>query len=326
MKERYDYIDSIKGLAIMLVVMGHFLLWNMGAPQDISQTNTTQLFKWIYSFHMPVFMFCSGFLFPKAYSYYKESGIKQIIGKRFRALIIPCVFAGAIAWIAYNEYYWFLVTLFEFCAIYLIVNKIGGGICRWQKKYDLVVNILIAIVLYALAPIFQRVEHYPLLDLGHLSLYIYFCMGVFIRRYELVGKLQKDWIYSVALFVITLLSVLILMSKPLFHLGFLLPVAIVVALLNIFQETKNDRISERLRFYGKHSMEIYILQYFFHIKLPVFATSATVMSEANSLGGLLIFQVLVSLIATVAICEACIAVASIINRSKILSKLLLGKI
>lgn len=53
MKQRIDYIDRMKGMAIFLVVMGHVygMVFNQG--EDIT-------YKWISSFHMPLFMFLSG--------------------------------------------------------------------------------------------------------------------------------------------------------------------------------------------------------------------------------------------------------------------------
>lgn len=49
MKQRIDYIDRMKGMAIFLVVMGHVygMVFNQG--EDIT-------YKWISSFHMPLFM------------------------------------------------------------------------------------------------------------------------------------------------------------------------------------------------------------------------------------------------------------------------------
>lgn len=48
---RVQYIDRLKGLAIILVVMGHIFGFNQ--PEDGINT-------FIYTFHMPLFMFLSG--------------------------------------------------------------------------------------------------------------------------------------------------------------------------------------------------------------------------------------------------------------------------
>lgn len=55
MKQRILYFDWIKGLAIILVVMGHLYTF--------SETTSGNLInKLIGSFHMPLFMYVSGFV------------------------------------------------------------------------------------------------------------------------------------------------------------------------------------------------------------------------------------------------------------------------
>ena len=51
--ERMDYIDVAKGIGIVGVLVGHHL-----QQADL-------LIKWIYSFHMPLFFFLTGFLYEK---------------------------------------------------------------------------------------------------------------------------------------------------------------------------------------------------------------------------------------------------------------------
>ena len=58
--KRNDFIDFLKGIGIILVVIGH-----------VSQNERINDF--IYSFHMPLFFFISGFLF----NYKKENFTKN---------------------------------------------------------------------------------------------------------------------------------------------------------------------------------------------------------------------------------------------------------
>lgn len=55
-RERLFYIDNIKGLLIILVVLGHSI---QAAGLGIE---TNLINRFIYSFHMPAFMAISGFL------------------------------------------------------------------------------------------------------------------------------------------------------------------------------------------------------------------------------------------------------------------------
>lgn len=53
MEKRLDYIDKLRGFAILLVVMGHLYL-----PYT-TQGNSHPVAEMIYSFHMPLFFFIS---------------------------------------------------------------------------------------------------------------------------------------------------------------------------------------------------------------------------------------------------------------------------
>lgn len=84
-KQRTEWIDIAKGIAIFLMVMGHTSI-----PQPIS--------SFIWAFHMPFFFFMSGMLFcPQKYEYFGK-----FVLKRGRSLVIPYVIATMIvALIAY---------------------------------------------------------------------------------------------------------------------------------------------------------------------------------------------------------------------------------
>ena len=46
-KERLSWLDVLKGIGIILVVMGHIY-------------SNSIIFNWLYSFHMPLFFFAAG--------------------------------------------------------------------------------------------------------------------------------------------------------------------------------------------------------------------------------------------------------------------------
>lgn len=70
MSKRIEWIDVVKGLAIILVIVGH--------------TIHPRSFSWIviFTFHMPIFFIISGFL-------YKPRGPHEIIAKKSKRLLIP---------------------------------------------------------------------------------------------------------------------------------------------------------------------------------------------------------------------------------------------
>lgn len=89
---RLQWIDISKGVAIILVVLGH---------TGLKSGSALYLNTFIYSFHLPLFFILSGYLF-KDYSEWtshskSNSGggkmlyIRWILSKRFYSLIIPYI-------------------------------------------------------------------------------------------------------------------------------------------------------------------------------------------------------------------------------------------
>ena len=73
---RNPYIDCTKGIAIILVVVGH-----SGFPYS----------DWIYLFHMALFFMCSGYCYTE-----KNNGIASWIRKKLQSLWLPNFISVAI--------------------------------------------------------------------------------------------------------------------------------------------------------------------------------------------------------------------------------------
>ncbi len=84
---RNTTLDAIKAFAIICVIFGHCIQFGSGADFLSSEAFfENPIFKTIYSFHMPLFMLISGYLF--AHSVGKNRWY-NVIFKKFRTLIIP---------------------------------------------------------------------------------------------------------------------------------------------------------------------------------------------------------------------------------------------
>lgn len=81
---RIPVIDIMRGLGIILVVMGHI-------------SCEPHLSCWIYSFHMPLFFFISGMSFFVA-------GKKMYIWKQVKHLLIPYLFFSILSFVYWR---WF---------------------------------------------------------------------------------------------------------------------------------------------------------------------------------------------------------------------------
>lgn len=85
--DRLSYIDTAKGLGMLLVLWAHIMLGGW--------TNS-----FIYAFHMPLFFFLSGMMFRRE----KYRGFKQFFVKRVKTLLIPYVFYSFASWIVWALY------------------------------------------------------------------------------------------------------------------------------------------------------------------------------------------------------------------------------
>src|SRR5699024_3219271 len=77
--QRNAYFDNAKFIFIFLVVFGHMI---QPFIQESAAVNT--FYMWVYTFHMPAFIFLSGF-------FAKGSGSIQYISRLAKRLLIPYV-------------------------------------------------------------------------------------------------------------------------------------------------------------------------------------------------------------------------------------------
>lgn len=138
-KGRIVYFDFIKGIAISLVILGHCIQY--GSGQEYLQGGLffqNVLFRFIYSFHMPLFMIVSGYFFGVSL---KKYTLKEIIAKKVRQLLIPVIIWSIISYlcrpftegiyyfnvldfIKYMAYQlWFLWAVFYCSVVVAVVNK-----------------------------------------------------------------------------------------------------------------------------------------------------------------------------------------------------------
>lgn len=75
-------VDIAKALGIYCVVLAHTVLY-------------VPLRSWIYTFHMPLFFFLSGYLF----SYGRNALCLPFVSKRFRQLVVPYVWMNALTYL-----------------------------------------------------------------------------------------------------------------------------------------------------------------------------------------------------------------------------------
>lgn len=335
MSGRVGYIDSIKGLAILLMVMGHviayqFPQWQI-ALQDYPQI-TMIVWRIIYSFHMPLLMFCSGLFIIKQ----EPTDSKQLvisIWKRVQSLVLPSIFAGGILWLQRGNFgYWFLWTLFQFVVVTLLLDFLCSFIPKYGRKVFVGLLCLISGLIMLFLKHFYYLEKLPIIDIVHWNLYPYFCLGIIYKQCNLIEKtFSKNWIYTIALAVFGVMTYWITIEGN--HIpkqsitGMLLPISAIIALIYLFKEglSGESKIEKWLQYLGVHSLEVYILHLFFLFRM--YPVGKYIIRQIAMEGGRTIFivQLITSLVASVVIIYLCYLVMNIISKSSLLSLLLLGR-
>ena len=98
-RTREKWVDDVKVIACILVVLGHFF-------QSMTKANilpANDLYKWfnttIYYFHVPLFFICSGYLYQKYSKVNSMDSWCMNLKKKALALGIPYVTFTTITWI-----------------------------------------------------------------------------------------------------------------------------------------------------------------------------------------------------------------------------------
>lgn len=195
MKQRLLYLDNLRAILIMLVVLGHCVQWD-GCYPDY---NSNLLFRFIYSFHMPLFFAISGYLT------YKGRYDEKLMGKRALQLLVPFVVwafisplfrLGTFSWeltskaLCYPDYgLWFLYNLFFYCVIFNLSELV---VQKFRCKQELVVLSFVAL-LYALMAMVHT-----LFNVTQLCWFVpFFAIGYYGRKYGHYIKRRELLIYVI---------------------------------------------------------------------------------------------------------------------------------
>ena len=160
-KERYIFVDYLKAFGILLVVIGHMPMGD------------NMLRNWIYSFHMPLFFFVSGFL------YYRTDDFIPFLKKNAQRLLLVLIpymilhicftfiqdflfykdnlsignnlIDPLCAWALGNSQMgpmWFLVSLFVMKIVVGLYDRITFISDSYRYLLLLIVSLCIAIIAY----------------------------------------------------------------------------------------------------------------------------------------------------------------------------------
>ena len=199
MAKRIVGIDVMQGIAMVLVVLGHHRF-------DFMPEWYMRMFYWIYTFHMPLFIFISGFLVRYSYKGVHGWGeYHQYVGKRVRKFVPPYLIVGTICTLmAWNfkdmgtllknwtnllispidseaTFLWYIYLLFIFyCLSPLIFNA-----KRWMK-------IVLFVIAWALS--LKQIAIPYLCIIYFCRFFLFFLCGAFVaENYSKIKQIDVRW-------------------------------------------------------------------------------------------------------------------------------------
>lgn len=327
-KTRLDYVDFMRGIAILLVVIGHLIQTN-----DIFYAHN-HVFEFIYSFHMPLFFAISGYIIAKTskVTTIKDLGIFFI--KKFIALCVPLLtwellmnrfilrtsFVGMtysdIATTILHPGLWFLKTLFVITigfGIYdYLVNKLSSSKYLLIKEISVIFTFLVYVII-----IKSGFEQVNLLMFSGV-----FFVGVYISKYKQIEEIiSKESIFFLALTMFLVFSTqwrFINNGSKIYDLEkVLVSCSIFICLLTITKTFDYTTFYNKLfTKFGKYSLAIYVT----HWCLLCIGVSTICLDKMNCFWQFFLY-VLIGII----ICEICVCVSKLFAFSKWLNFILYGK-
>lgn len=329
-KTYYPHLDYLKGLAILLMVMAHVIAWSYPdysflslrwCDLTVQEFNAALLWKIIYSFHMPLLFFVSGFLFFKEND--TESYLKKI-SKRFGRLLVPYITTGVFVLYLRDYFgYWFFIVLF---VLNLIV--IAELVALQKVKNKLWIELIVHLVLFTILIFTVRYLKDDLpKSLSHLkslpTYYLIFMFGYMVHKYKQIENIILKPLVS--LFCLVVFCGLFVMSNyyEIWKLNLLIPICAIVFLYNIFKgiNISNIMYVRYLSIVGKNSMEIYIFHLFFTAS---FLEVGKYILNIENLPLSITIQLTYSLIVSVVAIVLSLMIANMLKSNTYLKKVVFG--
>ena len=300
-------IDYIKGIAILLVFIGH-----AATPSFLQRPYSYELIvQFIYSFHMPLFFIVSGFLSHKIINMDLTTDYLTFIKNKFYRLGVPFLtfsFITNFIIISLKQLFnqpvssstllemiktiflypengvmgslWFLYTL-------LLINIISPFIIKFSLKITISLSLLLNIFIP---------KYIYFLSISRVSFFlVYFLLGIYFRKYYQDNKnsilkfthpLKREIILIISIACIIFYSYMI--ANQLFIAKYILNIlsflcglcGMIIAIMAI-EKIKNSKICNLLSLLGNYSMDIYLLSWFFQIASMILITKILKISNYN---------------------------------------------
>lgn len=290
--KRIGYIDALRGFAMILVVYFHISAYGFGSYE-------TGYNGIIERFRMPIFFFISGWLFYKADRIWNWESIVDLLKKKWMQLIIPTAIFMILYLVIFGYWdfsslgsdkkgYWFTFVLFEFIAIYIILEALLNK--RDTTKGEIMVMIIIfllSVSAFYYAKYYTRYSEelgnwktiLGLISFVKIRHIVFFWFGTIVRKkFDMFLKITSNR-YVLAVLTVLCISMIVFPAYfstegPKYITYLLAGIGGIIICFSFFRIndsylSNNTWYGKALIYIGRRTMDIYLLHYFvlpYHIE------------------------------------------------------------
>lgn len=261
--QRSIWIDVMRGIAILLVVLGHSI-GSLANPLN----------RFILSFHMPLFFFISGLVAKTRNQKGEMLPFKTYLGKKLYGILIPqvtlfllnTVFDVIIEHekistelVLFNLFNWFLIVLFYVVITFYLIDRIG----LLRKKIVCSFLVFALVILAQIAPI-KTVVHIETLPMA----FLFYLGGYYLKpilveskgQSQLVEKIKSFWIIALPIIVICSYwnTPITMYSNDYGNLVFFF-ITTICGIWMVYELSINLQNNRVLQWFGVNSIIIYIV-------------------------------------------------------------------
>lgn len=276
-KQYYYWIDNIKCFACILVALGHF--WMSMIASNLQKENIAYnlIIQSIYTFHVPLFFVCSGFLYQKSNKVHSfKSWGENIFDKALNlgvpyftftliTFLMKAVFSSSVnnqndniirtLFISPTAPYWFLYALFF---LFLFVP------CMNSRKQAYILLIVAFVLKGANIILVTNKIHLPNILNYITGLLIWFSIGIFISFDVDLSKIPIKTIMIILISAAVTTCAFVYQHQISneaikFLIGIMFVIGIVIAAGNL----NNKKLNDVCHKYSKYFMPVYLMHTIF---------------------------------------------------------------
>ena len=313
---RIKYVDKLRGVAILLVVIGHI-------TEKSFNIENTPFYMFYGELHLPLLMFLSGIFVLNSVKKINLKIFIKLIQKKFFRIMMPFFFVGGTYVILKNDFnfvireiepYWFLPALF-YCMIvtylyYIIIQSL-------ENKF---IKYLIAIILWILLVAFYYLHIVDFIPfyLHFIKMYPFFALGILYNKNKDIFSLQITIFFAVIGYIASMILPLEILHNYKIS-GFFACIILIV----LFEEYDNN-IPKFFETLGKNSLEIYVFHYFLLPSLLCLSQLAIYSNNNVIYNGNFILIFAIAFIISYLISIICIVISKVFKKSRVFNFLLFG--